>query len=279
MSLHDKALLVSLSVSHWAARKYDKDVSRKVEHTYGADPDAGRYNKLLIDKRTIKEVEKVVNQVRIYHYDHTLPWLTDGTRILASTAYFDYLREMDEYKRQYWDRVNDFLIHLDTHIAARLKSLGSMGNRKDYPSTEEIRRKYKFDIDFYPVPAQGDFRVDIDKSELSALDEKIAGKIKDAEEVVKRDLWGRIYGVVYRLHERLKDDDKIFRDSVVGNIWELVELLPALNVMEDPDLKRMGEELKKNFSLDPQDLREDKKLRADTAKEADLMLERMKGFL
>ena len=50
MSLADKAMVVTLSVSCWTARKQDKKVAEEVEAKHNAR-DAGRYNKLLIDKQ------------------------------------------------------------------------------------------------------------------------------------------------------------------------------------------------------------------------------------
>ena len=46
--IQDKAMLVSLKLSVWNPRKYDKDVTSEVNNHYQAR-DAGRFNKILID--------------------------------------------------------------------------------------------------------------------------------------------------------------------------------------------------------------------------------------
>ena len=50
MSLSSSALLVSLTVKQWSARKYDKTVSEQVCETNEAKRGSGNFNKQLINK-------------------------------------------------------------------------------------------------------------------------------------------------------------------------------------------------------------------------------------
>jgi hypothetical protein len=58
--LHTRAMLVSLRISAWSARKYDKKISLEVAANHGASADAGRYNKYLMpaDATSYKALEK-----------------------------------------------------------------------------------------------------------------------------------------------------------------------------------------------------------------------------
>ncbi len=82
-SLQTQAMLVTLSVSCWTGRVQDKKVSAEVEQTHGAT-DAGRYNKLLVDKAHMDPLVQFAGKVRQYHYKMTLPWLDNGARPNAS---------------------------------------------------------------------------------------------------------------------------------------------------------------------------------------------------
>ena len=73
MDLSDKAMLVRLTISQWSARKYDKSASQEIIVNHHAKPDAGRFNKLLVNQAEIKKIEKIANTARIYHYKVTLP--------------------------------------------------------------------------------------------------------------------------------------------------------------------------------------------------------------
>ncbi|CAM5998721.1 unnamed protein product [Sphagnum balticum] len=46
-TLITRAMLASLRISSWSARKYDKRVTEETNRSHGADSDAGRYNKML----------------------------------------------------------------------------------------------------------------------------------------------------------------------------------------------------------------------------------------
>lgn len=80
--------------------------------------------------------------------------------------------------------------------------------------------------------------------------------------------------------ERLHDPKAIFRDTLVSNIVDLVNLLPALNVAEDPDLESMRSRVESILAgLKAEDLREDKALRQETAKDAESILRDMQAYM
>jgi hypothetical protein len=73
-TLFSRALLCSLSISQWSASKHDRQASEEIAAHHGAQPDVGRYNKLLIPKETLAEVRRLAGEARREHYFMTLPW-------------------------------------------------------------------------------------------------------------------------------------------------------------------------------------------------------------
>jgi hypothetical protein len=66
----------------------------------------------------------------------------------------------------------------------------------------------------------------------------------------------------------------------VSNILELVDLIPGLNVLDDPTLNALGDEIKAKLGgVDPKDLRKDKGVRSQAAKDAEAIMARMAGFM
>jgi hypothetical protein len=53
-SLSSRAMLCSLSISMWSARKHDPEASQEIAQRHGAQADAGRYDKVLLPKATSK---------------------------------------------------------------------------------------------------------------------------------------------------------------------------------------------------------------------------------
>jgi len=63
-SLSSRAMLCSLSISMWSARKHDPDASQEIAQRHGAQADAGRYHKVLLPKEALAEVQKIVSDAR-----------------------------------------------------------------------------------------------------------------------------------------------------------------------------------------------------------------------
>src|SRR5208282_4817674 len=49
-SLSSRAMLCSLSIRMWSARKDDPEASEEITQRHGAQPDAGRYHEVLLPK-------------------------------------------------------------------------------------------------------------------------------------------------------------------------------------------------------------------------------------
>ena len=56
--LSRKAVLVSVNISQWTARKLDREVTDEVNASHGAQKDAGRYNKLLLEKEALADPDR-----------------------------------------------------------------------------------------------------------------------------------------------------------------------------------------------------------------------------
>jgi hypothetical protein len=73
-SLSSRAMLCSLSISMWSARKHDREACEEIAQRHGAHPDAGRFRKVLLPKAALAKIQKVVSEARQEHYFMTLPW-------------------------------------------------------------------------------------------------------------------------------------------------------------------------------------------------------------
>jgi hypothetical protein len=93
-SLSSRAMLCSLSISMWSARKHDKDASEEIATRHGAQSDAGRYHKVLLPKEALAEIQKIVSEARQEHYFMTLPWDDNGYRVLPAAVYMDHVEKM-----------------------------------------------------------------------------------------------------------------------------------------------------------------------------------------
>lgn len=280
VNLTEKAMLVNLSISQWTARKYDRKVSHEINMQHGADDDAGRYNKCLVARESLKELTKVVNRARIFHYENTLPWADEGSRILPAAMFPDYSAKMRELKNEFETAVDAFLSTYPSLIEDACISLNGLFREEDYPPTEHIVNKFAWGVSISPLPIASDFRVMLSDDEISKIRGEIENRNSTASITATRDLWERLYKAVSHMADKLAEPDAIFRDSLVGNIQELTALLPKLNITDDAELEKMRRQVETRLgSTIPETLRTDSKARENTATIARDLLDTMKGYM
>lgn len=264
--LQNSAMLASLNISQWTARKYDKKVSVQVEQQHQAK-DAGRYNKMLVGKEALEAIQKVATAARAYHYKMTLPWGDNGERLLPATLFQAYAGAISDYRNTFEARVREFVRDYPQLKVDAIKRLGSMYEAQDYPPVEEIASRFSIQVDFSPVPVANDFRVNLNEDYVERIKSDIEHRLVSRQQEAMRHCWQRVREVVSHIHERLADKDKTFRDSLIGNAEELLDLLPALNITGDAELARVADEVK-TLLVAPDRLRQDEVLRSETAQKA-----------
>jgi hypothetical protein len=279
MNLNDRALLVQLSISQWTARKFDKRTTKEVADAHGTTTAAGRYNKALLPMNDLLDhVHKKSTHIRTKYYDNTLPWGIDGTQMLPTSNYLQFMTEFRKERDEWNILVNNFVDNYDTLKDDAKRILGSLYDPADYPSAVDIRAKFHMDMAVYPVPST-DFRVAIASEELSRIQQDVERRVKDAEQAALQEVWQRLFDRVKHMAEKLADPKAIFRDSMVENAREICALLPRLNFNDDPNLEAMRQQVEATLLKHPDALRNDPDLRRDTAAEAKAIMDKMSVFM
>ncbi len=279
MNLSDRALLVQLSVSQWTARKYDKKATQDVASTYGTTTSAGRYNKALLPANDMLDrVHKKTTHIRTKFYENTLPWGIEGTMMLPSSNYLQFMTDFRKEKGEWQYLVDQFVGNYDQLRLDAKRMLNGLYNDADYPDEMEIAKKFKMDMAIFPVP-NTDFRVSIASDELTRIQEDVERRVAEAQTVAMKEVWDRLYDRVKHMAEKLADPKAIFRDTLVENTKELCALLPRLNFMDDPNLEALRVQVEGALIKHPDALRNDPDLRRDTAVEAKQIMDKMSVFM
>lgn len=280
MMLNDRALLVSLSISQWTARKLDKKATKEVADNNRASTSAGRYNKSLLPLNDLlAHVHQKTGLIREKFAKNTLPWGVDGTRILPSANYLQFMQDFRKEKSEWQSLTRQFIDNYEDLVDEAKRWLGDLYDEKDYPSKLAVIEKFNMDLMVLPVPAN-DFRVQLSSDELSRLQEEMEGRMATVQQEAMMDAWGRLYKHVQHIADKLADPKGIFRDSMLDNAVETCDLLTRLNIADDPNLEAMRREVEsKLVSHHPDSLRNDPDLRQDTAAEARKIMDLMGGFM
>jgi hypothetical protein len=280
MSLTTKAMVLNLAIGIWQGYRLDRDASQKVTRDAGAEHDAARVNKHLVPKEALKDVVTASGKVRTHFYARTLPWKDNGDRLISRVMFMSFIEEHERLVGEFNAAVEEFLT--TAYPAARDQAefrMGDLFKADDYPSPGQLRSRFYINMDIDPVTEAGDFRVSLDAEHALEVRGKMERAMQERIGRAMRDVWERLSEVVGHFAKKMGSDE-VFRDSTIRNIEELVELIPGLNVLDDPDLTALSAEIKAKLAgHDPKDLRKDKVTRTQAARDAEAIMAKMASFM
>jgi len=295
MDLSSRAMLVSLTIKAWSSSKIDKDATADIlTQAQAQDKKGAKVSKSLVSKAAMAEIKKAMNKARSTHYELTSPWGDDKRRILPSALFTKHDAELRAIKDEFEIAVRDFIAKYDDEVKAAHKRLGALCNPDDYPDIKEVEARFSWDVTYEPLTVSNDFRTNLSKEITEQLQKEYEKTANERVQSATKSVWERAIKTVEHMANSL-DEYKVvvvdgkekvqntFHASLVENVKEIAELLPSLNITNDPAMNdiaaRMMERLTQATS---QELKEDKKLRATTAKDARKILaemqENMGGF-
>jgi hypothetical protein len=280
MNLSTRAMLVTLNISQWTAKKISKKGTEEICQKHGTTAQWAKASKTLVADEELKKIASIANEARTYHYSMTLPWSDAGQRILPAKAFLDYTQAMRKFSDEFFDQVDKFtFIYPDLKEEAR-KMLNGLFEEKDYPDSLNIRKKYKFETIIDPLPESTDFRVSLTDADTARIKAEIEERTNERVREAMADLWTRLFEVVTHIREKLSQPDAIFRDTLIDNARDLCKILPKLNIGNDQKLEALSERVKTEIALiSPDALRHNKELRKDTAQKADEIFNLMTSYM
>ena len=274
-TLASSAMLVEVNISHWAGRKKDKRASADVTYANHADTGVASVNKkLLANSDTLRAIQTHVTAARNIHSNMTMPWSNSGLRLLPTAQYFKYSQAMSQMQNEFDRLTQDFLTSYNDEVIDVQLKLGDLFSHDDYPTVETLDRKFAFRTNYMPLPNAGDFRVDIGNDALREVQETYADFYTKQYNAAMNDVWTRLHKTLTNMSERLdyssKEDKKIFRDTLVSNVTDIVGMMRGFNITNDPTMTAAANHLEEAMRVvTPDALRENADLRAETKRSVD----------
>jgi hypothetical protein len=280
MSIVNECIILNLQIGLWTGQRLDKDASRKVTEEAGADSDAARVNKHLISKEAMKPILTAANAVRTHFYSNTLPWRDNGDRVISRKALLKFLEEHEKLAYAVRHAVDVFCA--TTYMSELEKAgfrMGDLHNPDDYPSAAELQRKFYVNLDVDPIATSNDFRLSMSAAQADALKSKMEEALAQRIGKAMSSVWERLADVLGNFAERTKTGSGI-RVEMVQNLREIVDILPELNITNDPELEAIRQKISDRLTgYDAADLRTDNSARAAAHKDAQKIMDQMKGFM
>lgn len=297
--LAERAVLMQVSMGMPGKSRKDGALTDAVKSEHSMGQQSGAWIKQKYPQWALQPFEKICNEARTYHSAVTLPF-NAGVGILPAPLIMEYGDKMREFKFRFEALIEShFKAKYGEMVAWAKKEHNGSFDPSDYPGLsgfesdgspvldvdglKELCQSFYFRTEPLPVPDAGHFEGTI-KSLLGVDADTVDIRIKDAMQEAQRELMQRLIApvkaMVAKLNEPVKEGKKspVFRDSLVGNLKEIAELGPKLNIAGDPKIDSFVQEIKALTVATPDDLRESEVMRKDAATKAADILTRLQGY-
>lgn len=289
-NIHRKAILVSLSITSWAARKFDRIVTGEIRRQHNAT-NPGRFNKRLLgskktDANGIETTERneygrlkeCMNKARADHYAQTLAWGNENWRLLPTANLDEYMKRERANKVEFSKCLRDFVLAYPSLRDATQAALGDLFNEADYPRVEIIEAKFTMDYSRQSLPIWGDDTIDgLAAPQVEAIRAEMDQRVTDSTDAAMTDARKRLGDVVQKMADAMNtkkgQTGYKFRNSKIENVKELVDVMSRLNPLGDSEFEAMRDRIEKELTQHtPQEIRDDKKTRKNLGDKADKII-------
>ena len=287
MNLTHDAMLVSLRIAAWSGRLYDRQASNHVAAHHDAAASAGRYNKRLLPKAAFAALTATMSACRKTHYEQSLPWDDQGSRLLTVANYERYTGLLDRLRERMVRERARFIEDYDDNIDQARLDLARLFRIEDYPSKEALQGRFGIRYRIVPVPDADHFMARLASDDTDRVKRDIERQIEERLHDAVGDLYRRLGEAVERVSDRLQEGDDgkplVFRDSMISNIRDLVDIVPRLNIFGDDRLAQLCQEVKDRIAhADPDALRPSPQfnpnVRHQVKRDADALMQRFAGY-
>ena len=285
-SLHERAMLVRHTISRKQFRKFDREATHKIAEDNGADlEEAGRFNKILIAREALGDINKIASSAYQHHLANTLPWDDQGSRLLPSENYFPYTNKQREYRERFETAVAEFVAQYPSYIEEAKARLNGMFHLSDYPDVDTIADAFSMSVRVRPLPNVDDIRAGLPDAEKQRIKDELEADLKAVVENAILNLWKRLYESLETMRDRLKDysdqdEDRRFFKAWTNTVRDIATLIGKMNFTDDQKLEEMRVRC---FALidqyDNDTIRENKSIALEASIDADAILKDMIGYM
>ena len=256
--LQSNAMLAGVGISCAGFVRKDHKVTEQVNRDHAASSKAGKYDKNIFDPKETDGPQRVARAARTTHERLTLPW---GKQRLLPVAMFDkYVQAMDQHKRDFEESVADLIAKIPELKERARINLNGMFKESDYAFIETIEDRYAFKREITPVPSGDNFIADLVDSEIENIRADIEESNKAMLDSAVQDSFSKLHHAVKHIADSLdgytvervrkaggkwkNEPSRKLYDSMLGNLADLIDVLPSLNITNDVKLDGLINEIK-----------------------------------
>jgi hypothetical protein len=247
-TLAENCTLVRLTCKHPSGIKRDKDLSTEMaESKQVSNPALIKAQKHIYGHDINKNFRRILDKFRYdYYLPMTFPWSdssnddfghkVQGWRLCPNT-HLERLSTAKTKAERDWDKeVESFLRAYDTIVAGAVRILGDAYRAEDYPATNDLRPKFKFDFEIKLIPTmRSDIRLNVSEELRKRIENDAINRannnIKQILVTTTEALVEQVDHVSSKLdgYDPSKKRDSSFSKASFGKLRKAVTALPVVN--------------------------------------------------
>jgi len=290
ISLASSAVLVSVDISVWSATKQDRGISDEVTTSKNADKHAGRYVKNLLANHP--KHKAVVNyRQTIYNWlqRRTYKW-NQSQNLLPSVDVPKFKQEYHEHQLAFHGLVDSLTNDYDSIVSDMAFKQGTMFNRNDYPTKEQVHAKFSLNLYVSEVP-MNDFRCGIAQDIADDLFTTYKRQAELIIESIGQEQSERLLEVMESISHCCGVDEKEslsgevttkrrkIYDTTIQKALEMCESFKRFNLKNDSGLEQARASLEKVLSgVKAEDIRDSDAVRHHVKEGIDDILSKFGSF-
>jgi hypothetical protein len=230
-------------------------------------PDMLHVSKEILQSEELKAVSQFDNEVRHWVRARALPspFSKKGLMLLPVRLIEPVMAQLDRKQVERLELIEAFMKAYDRCKEEAQGKLGSAFNEGDYPSEEAVRRTFFFECQMWELSAPGKLKSvskELYQRELAKMNNMWSEASKTVTNVLLEEFRKMTAHMVERLTPSGDGKTKVFRDSVVTNMLEWMDLFKSRNLTNDVQLVDVVDRAKELISgIDAEALRDSKGLR------------------
>ena len=288
MNLTHDAMLVSLRINSWSGRLYDRQASQQVAIHHDADTNRRALQQAAPAQAGLRRAGRDHEQCKDQSLCQHVALGRPGAAACSPSPTMSATPRRWTHWSSAWCASVPASSRTMTITSTRPASTSAACSAwRTIPAQRPFRTSSPFATVSSRSPTRRHFMADLAQGETERVRRDIEQQVRTRLNDAQRDLYRRLGEAVERVGERLREDENgkplVFRDSLIENIRELVDVVPRLNIFADDDLAMLCREVKDKFAgIEPDALRPsgrfDPNLRRQVKRDADALTAQFAGY-
>jgi hypothetical protein len=277
-----QGVICAFSFGCLSGSKRDPTITAEVIESKHAESDAGSWSNKLFPAKTCNKtnsftkLRKHLGGMRAYVYNNTYVWEDSLWRILPERRIelFKQVVEIDG-KQTAKELLEEFITDLPNLMDLARLGRGNAYKDSDYPSVDEIRQKYFYDVKYREIPTGQGLNPALMAEAIRDIEELHQQRLEEANTALIQ----RLIVPFQTLAEQMKDPQQRKVAPILETIKELADAVPSMDLTNNQELRTLAGQLSATFAeLKPELVRKDEQMQKNLGQLAENTIVSLQRF-